>query len=65
LLVKTVDFESVKAQEARSRMAAARKALRSPKLAVALQDRASLTGRGAKWRIINFKQVARAMSRCA
>jgi hypothetical protein len=63
--VKTVSFNEVKRQEARSRMAAIRRARRSPKAAAAEQKRASLTGDGAKWRITNFKQVARAMSRWA
>jgi hypothetical protein len=63
--MKTVDFRKVKQQEARSRMAAIRKARRSPKAAAALQRRASLVGDGAKWRITNFKQVARAMSKWA
>ena len=64
-LVKTVDFNEVKRQEANSRMAAARKARRSPQAAAALQQRASLVGNGAKWRITNFKQVARAMAKWA
>ena len=64
-LVKTVDFNEVKRQEANSRMAAARKARRSPQAAAALQQRASLVGNGAKWRITNFKQVARAMAQWA
>jgi hypothetical protein len=63
--VKTVDFNEVKRQEAQSRMAAARRARRSPAAAAAQQRRASLVGNGAKWRIINFKQVARAMSKWA
>ena len=63
--VKTVNFNAVKRQEARSRMAAARKARSSPQAAAALQQRASLVGNGAKWRITNFKQVARAMSKWA
>jgi hypothetical protein len=63
--VKTVDFNEVKRQEARSRMAAAREARRSPKAAAALQKRASLVDRGPKWRITNFKQVARAMAKWA
>jgi hypothetical protein len=62
--VKTVNFNEVKRQEVRSRMAAIRRARRSPEAAAAEQKRASLTG-GAKWRITNFKQVARAMSRWA
>ena len=63
--VKTVDFNAVKRQEAQSRMAAARRASRSPAAAAAEQKRASLVGDGAKWRITNFKQVARAMSKWA
>jgi len=58
-----VDFNKVKEQEARSRMAAARKARRSPQAAAALQRRASLVGDGAKWRITNLNEVARAMAR--
>ena len=61
--VKRVDFNEVKRQEVRSRMTAVRKARRSPQAAAALQQRASLVGNGAKWRITNFKQVARAMSK--
>jgi hypothetical protein len=63
--VKTVDFNLVKRQEAQSRMAIARKARSSPKAAGALQQRVSLVGNGAKWRITNFKQVARAMAKWA
>jgi hypothetical protein len=63
LAVKKVDFNKVKEQEARSRMAAARKARRSPQAAPALQRRASLVGNGAKWRITNLNEVARAMAR--
>jgi hypothetical protein len=64
-LVKTVDFNEVKRLEAQSRMAAARTARSSPQAAAVLQQRASLVGNGAKWRITNFKQVARAMSKWA
>ena len=63
--VKPMSFNEVKQQEAQSRMTAARKARRSPRAAAALQQRASLVGNGAKWRITNFKQVARAMSKWA
>ena len=63
--VKTVDFNEVKRQEAQSRMTAARKARRSPQAAAALQQRASLVGNGAKWRITNFKQVAQAIAKWA
>lgn len=61
--VKKVDFNKVKEQEARSRMAAARKARRSPQAAAALQRHAPLVGDGAKWRITNLKEVARAIAR--
>ena len=64
-LVKTVNFNEVKRQEAQSRMTALRKSRRSPQVAAALQQRASLVGNGAKWRITNFKQVASAMSKWA
>jgi len=46
-------------------MTAARKARRSPQLAAALQRRASLVGDGAKWRITNLNQVARAIAKWA
>jgi len=55
----------IKQQEARSRMAAIREARANPKAAARLQKRASLVGDAAKWRITNFKQVARAMSKWA
>jgi len=61
--VKTVNFSEVKRQEAQGRMAVMRKARRSPQAAAALQRRASLVGNGAKWRITNFEQVARALSK--
>jgi hypothetical protein len=44
-------------------MAAIRKARRSPQAAAEQQRRASLVGNGAKWRITNFKQVARAIAK--
>jgi hypothetical protein len=60
-----MSFNQIKKQEAQSRMAAIRKARRSPAEAAALQKRASLVGDGAKWRITNFKEVARAMAKWA
>jgi hypothetical protein len=60
--VKTPSFSEIKEQEAQSRMRAIRQARRSPRAAAALQKRASLVGNGAKWRITNFKQVARALA---
>jgi hypothetical protein len=62
--VKTPTFEAVKEQEAQSRMRQMRLARRSPRMAAALQKRASLVGDGAKWRITNLKQVAEAIARC-
>jgi hypothetical protein len=56
-------FRQMKKQEAENRMAAIRRARRSPAAAAAEQRRASLGGDGAKWRITNFKQVARAMAK--
>jgi hypothetical protein len=56
-----MDFNAVKRQEAQSRMAAVRRASRSPAAAAAEQKRASLVGNGAKWRITNLNEVARAM----
>lgn len=46
-------------------MTAARKAQRSPRAAAAQQRRASLVGAGAKWRITNLNQVARAIAKWA
>jgi hypothetical protein len=63
LMVKRISFIEVKKQEARSRMAAVRKARRSPQAAAEQQRRASLVGNGAKWRITNFKQVAQAIAK--
>jgi hypothetical protein len=57
LMVKKISFIEMKQQEARSRMAAVRKARRSPQAAAEQQRRASLVGNGAKWRITNIKQV--------
>jgi hypothetical protein len=63
LMVKEISFNEVKKQEARSRMAAIRKARRSPQAAEEQQRRASLVGTGAKWRITNFKRVAKAIAK--
>lgn len=60
-----MSFSEMKRQEADSRMAAIRKARRSPAAAAAQQRRASLVGDGAKWRITNLNQVARAIARWA
>jgi hypothetical protein len=61
--VKKVSFNEMKRQEAENRMAAIRRARRSPHAAAKEQLRASLVGDGAKWRITNFKEVARAMAK--
>jgi hypothetical protein len=61
--VKKISFREVKKQEARSRMAAIRRARRSPRAAAKEQLRASLVGNGAEWRITNLKQVAQAIAK--
>jgi hypothetical protein len=61
--VKKMSFNQIKRQEAQSRMAAIRRARRSPAAAAAEQRRASLVGNGAKWRITNLNEVARAMAK--
>jgi hypothetical protein len=61
--VKQISFRQIKRQEAASRMAAIRRARRSPAAAAAEQKRASLVGDGTKWRITNFRQVARALAK--
>ncbi len=58
-----MSFNQIKRQEAQSRMAAIRRARRSPAAAIAEQKRASLVGNGAKWRITNLDEVARAMAK--
>lgn len=63
--MKAVTFNELKRQEAQRRMSAARKARRSPRAAAAAQKRASLVGDGAKWRITNLIQVARAIAKTA
>lgn len=63
--MKVLSFNELKRRKERNRMAAIRRARRSPEAAAAQQRRASLVGDGAKWRITNFKQVARAMSKWA
>ena len=57
-----MSFQVMKRQEAQARMAAVRKARRSPKAAAEQQRRASLVGGGAKWRITNLKQVVHAIA---
>ena len=64
-LVKRVNFNELKKQEARSRMADLRAARRNPRAAAKIQRRVSLVGGGAKWRITNFNEVTRAMAKWA
>ena len=59
--VKTLSFNQLKRQEARNR-AMVRRVRRSP-AAAALQQTVSLVGDGAKWRITNLNQVARAIAK--
>ena len=59
--MKKISVSQVKKQEAENRMAAIRRARRSP--AAAEQRRASLVGNGGKWRITNLNEVARAMAK--
>jgi len=56
-------FKQMKKQEAENRMAAIRRARRSPAAAAAEQRRASLVGNGVKRRITNLNEVARAMAK--
>jgi hypothetical protein len=61
--MKKISFSQMKKQEAKTRMAAIRRTRRSPATAAAEQRRASLVGNGAKWRITNLNEVARAMAK--
>jgi hypothetical protein len=61
--MKKTSVSQVKKQEAENRMAAIRRARRSPAAAAAEQRRASLVGNGAKWRITNLNQVAREIAK--
>ena len=61
--MKKISFREVKQQEALNRMAAIRRARHSPQAAAKEQKRASLVGNGAKWRITNLNEVARAMAK--
>lgn len=61
-LVKTVSHRTVKQQEARQRVAAIKQARTSSRAAGKVQLRVSLVRVGAKWRITNLRQVARAMA---
>jgi hypothetical protein len=61
--MKKISFSQVKEQKAENRMAAIRGASRSPAAAAAEPRRSSLVGNGAKWRITNLNEVARAMAK--
>jgi hypothetical protein len=61
----SLKFRKVKAQEASRRMGGIRQARRSARSARQLQRRASLTGDGSRWQILNFRQVATAMAKWA
>jgi hypothetical protein len=60
-----MSFNDMKRQEAENRMAAIRRARRSPQAAAREQRRASLVDDGAKWRITNLNEVARALAKWA
>ena len=66
LLVKTVDFnQSETTGSGKPHGGSSARPVAVRQAAAAQQRRASLVGDGAKWRITNFKQVARAMSQWA
>ena len=60
-----MSYKQMKTLEAEGRMAALRKVLRNPSAGAGLQHRSSLVGNGAKWRITNLNQVARAIAKWA
>ena len=60
--MKAMSFTEMKRYKAQRRMALARQASRSPQAAAAIQQRVSLIGGGAKWRITNLNEVARAIA---
>jgi len=60
--MRTDPFEAFKRGEARERMAALRRARKSPRAALVEQHRASLTGDASKWRITNLGSVLKAMA---
>jgi hypothetical protein len=59
VVVKAIDFPAAKRQETRSRVRLARKAVRSPEAAAAIQKHVSLVGDGAQWEITNLREFAR------
>jgi hypothetical protein len=60
--VKIKSFADLKHEEARQRMAALRRARRSPAAARREQRAASLFGDASKWRITNLAEVLNAMA---
>jgi hypothetical protein len=60
--VKTVSYRALKKQEASRRMASATRVRRSPQAVRLVQRRASLASPGARWKIVNLRQVAQAMA---
>ena len=60
--VKSETFAELKREEARQRMAALRRARRSPAAARKEQRAASLFGDASKWRITNLAEVLTAMA---
>jgi hypothetical protein len=62
-IVKKANFSTLKQQKTRARMAALHEARTSSHAAAKIQRRVSLVGDGAKWRITNLNQVARAIAK--
>lgn len=60
--MKTVSHRTLKRQKATRRMASVRQARRSPQAARLVQRRSSLAGTGTTWKIVNLRQVAKAMA---
>ena len=63
--MKVLRHSEVKENEANRRLATVRQARKGLRSAAALQNRSSLVGGGAKWRITNLRQVAGAMAKWA
>jgi hypothetical protein len=62
-MVKAHWYSELKEAEAASRLRVMRS--RGTRNAAKIQRRVSLAGGGDKWRITNWRQVARAMEKCA
>jgi hypothetical protein len=63
--VKAKNVSILKQQEALSRMSAKMQARRNPRSAGRLQNRVSLVGGAAKWKIVNLEQSFAAMAKWA